>query len=302
MFESFIQKKKRGKTGEDNRKVTSMSKGLYTILYEHTQPRFPGLCFGTNPQVEQNASHEEAVGCDAVDAQAVNSPVLKVIECEAPDCFCEENMESSEGKEADFMLPPAETAEATPEEAFSAQQENSSDGSGTSSPPPQEQHPFLDMDAQRQQVAWYKAQRHNDFCMKHNAEAQLDDRARAISIKLLLREGHIAQSRRVAKAHNGSLTGLDRLQLRKQFESLTASAERELEMFGSAPVLRHVSCMCMYNPQGPVKEYGDNDSERLRRHSVQAHTLQALKLQQACTGDDGLFLRSPVVHPVRSPY
>lgn len=147
-------------------------------------------------------------------------------------------------------------------------------------------HPNLDMDVQRQQVAFEKQQRLAAHCAQMAAQHALTSEQQTVALKIVMHEAHRLQRQRD--------TSLGAAECDRMWQVIGCAAVRDIFVEGHAFVQRRLSCMCIFNPHGGRKEYVDSDNDRLRRQANQQAVLKALRMQAACGGSDA-FLKSPTV-------
>ena len=165
------------------------------------------------------------------------------------------------------------------------------DGSASQSSADDREHPFLDLDAQRMQVEYEKQQQLAEYCARMSAEQQLTCEEQMAALKMVMHEAHRLQR---AKEQ------LPTADCDTQWKHIGSSAVRDCYVEGHTFVQRRLSCMCIFNPNGGVKQYIDSDLDRLKRQANQQAILNTLRLQSA-RGDENLFLKTNVTEEIEIP-
>jgi hypothetical protein len=155
-----------------------------------------------------------------------------------------------------------------------------------------QQHPHLDMDAQRRQLEWERSQQRAAYHseMQRTVCLAADDRQKAL--QCLMNEAHRYHNK---NAHCGRPHVATPV-----WRDLAESVHADFSVNGHPNVQRNLSCMCIFSTISAAKQYGDHEEERARRQAGQHRTLQALRLQNA-RGGSALFLKSPATSLHRPP-
>lgn len=153
-------------------------------------------------------------------------------------------------------------------------------------------HPFLDLDAQRRQVDWERAQQRASYHAEMQRKVSLTAADRTRALQCLMNEAH-----RFHRRHRSA--GRPHVEDNVWY-NLADSVDDDLTASGPPTVQRNLSCMCIFSTVSAARDYGDHEDERSRRQAGQHRTLQALRMQVA-RGGSPYFLSAPVVRCPATP-